>query len=102
MPIKLVILLIYEFMKKTDFKTISEEYKVGKKGYNNVLKNIRRIIGKIKVEKKGGKNQIVEIDETCISRRKYNVWRLKKMYGLFVGYPDHQKNSFWKLPKKEI
>lgn len=93
-------IIIFEFFKRTEYNEINNEYKIKKTYYNNVLLNIRKKISSIKLEKIGGVDHIVEIDETCISRRKYNIGRLKKQIWIVGGICRETKNIFLEITNK--
>lgn len=74
LPINIILHLAYEFIKKTPRKAIAASLLISKPTITQYYKLFRKIMKKdnknnIKI---GGKNDIVEIDESKSAKRKYN------------------------------
>lgn len=86
LPINLQLHILYEFLKKTPAISISSSLEVDKNTVSSYHKLFRTYLkGKQLLNKKnkiGGRNCIVEIDETKIGRRKYN--RGHKVEGVWM------------------
>lgn len=67
--------IIYKWSQFMTIKQIKIELKIGKKIIKSVLKIFYKILKKKFSEKIGGNNKIIEIDETALSKRKYNKGR---------------------------
>lgn len=76
LPINMQLHILYEFLKKTPCSSISSSLQVDKNTitmYNKIFRNYLRNKQKFnKNNKIGGRNKIVEIDESKIAKRKYN------------------------------
>lgn len=86
LPINIQLHLLYEFLKKTNGSIISSSLEIDKntvsaykKLFRTHIKNKQLINKRNKI---GGRNKIVEIDETKIGKRKYN--RGHKVEGSWV------------------
>jgi transposase-like protein len=76
LPVNLQLHIIYEFLKKTPCSSIASSLQVDKntissynKVYRTYIKNKMKFNRNSKI---GGRNEIVELDETKIAKRKYN------------------------------
>ena len=81
LPLKQIFFLLYEFSIKTSSESIIREYKISNVTVTKYFKFFRLLIGNYyfcfeRNTKIGGNDKIVEIDECCLFRRKYNVGRL--------------------------
>jgi hypothetical protein len=76
LPINTQLHILYEFLKKTPCSSISSSLQVDKNTitmYNKIFRKYLRDKQKfIKNNKIGGRNKILEIDESKIAKRKYN------------------------------
>jgi hypothetical protein len=76
LPINMQLHILYEFLKKTPCSSISSSLQVDKNTitmYNKIFRKYLRDKQKFnKNNKIGGRNKIVEIDESKIAKRKYN------------------------------
>lgn len=76
LPLNIQLHIIYEFLKKTPSRSISSSLEIDK----NTITSYKRLFRKYLSEKQyfsrnrkiGGKNEIVEIDESKIAKRKYH------------------------------
>ncbi|KAF7701716.1 hypothetical protein CDIK_0576 [Cucumispora dikerogammari] len=67
---------MYEWGQKTNLKAIKHEYGINCKAINLVIAIIRKKITKKFSQKIGCIKEIVEIDETCVKKRKFNKGRM--------------------------
>lgn len=86
LPTNIQVHLLYEFLKKTPSTILSSSLEIDRKTitkynklFRNYLKDKQLYNNK---EKIGGRNEIVEIDETKIAKRKYN--RGHKVEGVWI------------------
>lgn len=76
LPINLQLHILYEFLKKTPCGSISSSLEVDRDTITKYNKLFRKYLSKkqyfSRYRKIGGRNKIVEIDESKIAKRKYN------------------------------
>jgi transposase-like protein len=94
LPIKSVILMVYLYAKNLTRKEISQECEIDQKNVTKWLKKLRDIIDeKTHDTVLGGVGQTVEIDETCVARKKYNKGRRVKSVWVFGVIARETKKS---------
>lgn len=74
-PLLNIVRIIYKWTQMTPIKNIKHELKVGKSLIKTVINIFEPIIKKMSNRKIGGVDKIVEIDESCLTKMKYNVGR---------------------------
>lgn len=74
-PLQKIIQVIYEWSRNTKIKRIIEECETPYKQINAILRVIRKSLREKKIEKIGGENCVVEIDETAVTKRKFDRGR---------------------------
>jgi transposase-like protein len=86
LPVNIQLHVLYEFLKKTPSISISSSLEIDKNTISKYSKIFRKYLkGKQLLNKKnkiGGRNSIVELDETKIGKRKYN--RGHRVEGVWV------------------
>lgn len=90
LPLTILIFLIYEWAQNTPIKNVVHELKLNKKTIIDWFRFCRDVCFQyhtnIKIKKKiGGPGKVVEIDETVVTRRKYNVGRVVHTVWLVGG-----------------
>lgn len=89
LPIKKIIKIIFEFSKFTPIKEVCNEFNLSQKTVSKLFIFCQDLIDfyfqENPIEKLGGSFKWVEIDETCVFKRKYNQGRLKNQIWLFGG-----------------
>jgi len=96
-PLKIIISICYEWCQETTYKQIMRQLKIKNKLLNTVINIIRKKLLNIKTQKIGGKNHVVEIDESAISKRKYNVGRVCKTFWCVGGIDRETKKFFFEI-----
>lgn len=81
LPLKKLIFLLYEWSRDTSVIEVAYEYSISERVVIDWFRFVRDIIIEKMIlytrdQKIGGVGQIVEIDETCVARRKYQVGRI--------------------------
>lgn len=96
LPINQILHLAYEFIKKTPRRSISASLKISKPTITEYYKIFRQIMkNKNKFFKKiGGKNDIVEIDESKSCKRKYHKGHQVKGTWIVGGISRRTKRVF--------
>ncbi|KAF7685071.1 hypothetical protein CDIK_4181 [Cucumispora dikerogammari] len=94
LPLKDIIMILYEWCQETTIKRIKHEYVIHYKAVNQVLQVIRKIIADRKGEKIGGIGKIVEIDETCLSTIKNHKGRVLRNMWCVGGISRETKIFF--------
>ncbi|KAF7684896.1 hypothetical protein CDIK_4355 [Cucumispora dikerogammari] len=97
LPLKDIIMILYEWCQETTIKRIKHEYGIQYKAVNQVLNVIRKIIADRKGDKIGGIGEIVEIDETCLSTRKNYKGRVLRNMWCVGGISRETKKFFLTL-----
>ena len=87
-------MIMYEWTQQTVIKRIKHEYNVEWKAINAVISVIRRVIVPRKIEKIGGIGEIVEVDETALSKRKNNKGHVVKTLWCVGGISRETKKLF--------
>ncbi|KAG0423760.1 hypothetical protein DMUE_6128 [Dictyocoela muelleri] len=98
--LKEIIMIIYEWSINTPIKTIKKEIKCDYQLINRVLWIIRRKLESLKVEKIGGENKIVEVDETAVTKRKFHKGRKVGNLWCVGGIERDTKESFFSITEK--
>ena len=98
LSLKKIFFLIYEFSVKTSAEAIIKEMKISNVTVTKYLKFFRLLIKNYYFcfennRKIGGINKIVEIDECCLFRRKYNVGRIMEQVWIFGGIERKQNGK---------
>jgi IS1 family transposase len=86
LSLRTILSLLIEFCEDRLIKDSSEKLDINEKTTSKWFKIFRRATGKIleeEFQKLGGKGSVIQIDETLLTRRKYNVGRLGKQRWLF-------------------
>ncbi|KAF7685709.1 hypothetical protein CDIK_3542 [Cucumispora dikerogammari] len=100
-PLKIIFLIIYEWSLNSRFKDIITRLGVGYKAINSVLSEIRKKIIKLKFEKIGGSKCIIEIDETAVTKHKFERGRRVSTLWCVEGVCKVHKSFFFELTKKK-
>ncbi|EPR78115.1 hypothetical protein SLOPH_2661 [Spraguea lophii 42_110] len=87
--------VIYELIQKKDLKEININYK----GVNTIMNYFNSKIMEINNNKIGGYNKWVEVDESAVARRKYNVGRLVRTIWIVGGIERGSVNMFFRITK---
>ncbi|KAF7692951.1 hypothetical protein CDIK_2363 [Cucumispora dikerogammari] len=98
--LKIIFLIIYEFFLNSRIKNIKTRLGIGYKAINSVLIEIRKKIMKLKFEKIGWPKCIIEIDETAVTKRKFERGRRVSTLWCVGGVCRVHKSFFFELTKK--
>ncbi|KAF7685461.1 hypothetical protein CDIK_3790 [Cucumispora dikerogammari] len=99
-PLKIIFLIIYEWSLNSRTKYIKTRLGVGYKTIKSVLIEIRKKTMNIKFEKLGGPKCIIEIDETAVTKRKFERGRRVSTLWCVGGVCRVHNSFFFELTKK--
>jgi hypothetical protein len=90
LPLQTLVLISYDWSRNVSVKEVAHEYNITKKSVIDWFRFIRDVcIEKMILlnlgAKIGGPNLVVEVDETCVSRRKNNVGRVTPTVWMIGG-----------------
>ncbi|KAF7696590.1 hypothetical protein CDIK_1734 [Cucumispora dikerogammari] len=94
---KKIVQVMYKWCQKTNLKAIKHEYGIDYKAINSVIAIIRKKITKKISQKIGDNGKNVEIDETCVSKRKFNKGRMVKNMWCVGGISRETKAFFFEV-----
>ena len=104
LPLKTIFFLFYDFAIQTPLNIVQKETKLSNVTITKYFKFCRLLIENYYFcfennKKIGGNNKIVEIDECCLFRRKYNVGRIQNQIWIFGGIErgENGKSFFEKV-----
>lgn len=100
-PLEKIIFIIYEWCAKTNYDRIKREYNINYKLFSTVLGLIRRSYNRKNSKLIGGDGKVVEIDESALSKRKYNIGRGLEQVWVVGGICRITKECFFEITKKK-
>ncbi|KAF7685462.1 hypothetical protein CDIK_3789 [Cucumispora dikerogammari] len=98
--LKIIFLIVYEWSLNSRIKDIKTRLSFGYKGINTILIELRKKIMKLKFEKIGGPKCTIEIDETAVTKRKFERGRRVSTLWCVGRVCRVHKSFFFELTKK--
>ena len=100
LPLKELLFLVYEWSRNTSIKDVCYEYEISERVVIDWFRFMRDIVIEKMIlysidHKIGGVGEIVEIDETCVARRKYQVGRIVPTVWMLGGIVRSQEFSMF-------
>lgn len=92
--------VLYNFNDEISFKSIMKKCGVGIKLINSIIDSFSSTFKKICSRKIGGKGKTVEIDETVLSKRKYNTGRSFESLWCIGGICRETKEVFYTISRR--